>query len=135
MKTLLLPGLTACLAKLETYYVKMESSPLYALALILDPEHRTNYIQRIWPKSRADKAIWNARMYWEKIRDRNILTTRSHEARREATRATPEVELDPFYKVKAQLALTLRPRSHDEFEDYCQQTSYDPSISPLRWWL
>lgn len=128
---LLLPGLESSLAKLESYYSKIQTNPYYALALILDPQNRTNYLEKIWPKDRADKAKWAAEYHWIKTRDQFGLIPRPHENRE----VTPEAEQDPFTMFEAQLRSKIRPKSQDEYDDYIKDTSYNATMTPLQWWL
>ena len=40
-----------------------------------------------------------------------------------------------FQRIKEQRNQFSRPKSLDEYEDFCLETSYDPGISPVQWWL
>ena len=139
----MLTRMNSALQKLEKYISLLDSSPYYAMALILHPARRTRWIQNNWEKERADKAIRFAQHLWERHRDKPLLyASVTNEPIQLAQRArTKEKEQkekqsqNAFQRIKEQRNQSSRPKSLDEYEDFCVETSYDPDIPPLQWWL
>jgi len=128
------------LKKLEDYQKKLEQSPYYAMALILHPVRRTKWIQSNWPQERADKALWTAKNLWERHRDAPSLCSSTSYDNKSATTQrqkgrTKTKEQSAFDRIKEQKAQNARPKSQDEYDDYCNETSYEPGMPPLKWWL
>jgi hypothetical protein len=109
------------------------------MALILHPARRTKWLLSQWPKDRADKAIHFCQWLWEKHRDSLLASSSfSYEAQhigQLGKKSQAPKELNVFERIKEQRAQQLRPQSQDEYDDYCQEPSYDPGINPLQWWL
>lgn len=120
----------------------MEASPYYAMALILHPSCRTRGLEEEWEGDRAQKAIHFAKKLWERYRDQvhpvSLLSaSSSYEPDRpqaqKKEKKTKEASASRFKTVTGRKYVS-RPKSEDEFEDYCNDTSYDPEIPPLEWW-
>src|SRR5947208_9834928 len=63
----------SALQKLEKYYSQLDTSPYYAIAVILHPARRTKRILDYWEKERAEKAIRFGQYIWERHRDKPLL--------------------------------------------------------------
>jgi hypothetical protein len=112
------------------------------MALILHPLRRTNWLEKQWSVERAKIAIWNAQKLWEKFRDLPLLfnsassyNQESQLSQRKLTDKEKKRQNSAFEQIRQKRVLESRPRSLDEYEDYCQEASYDPGIPPLQWWL
>jgi hAT family C-terminal dimerisation region len=133
----------SALQKLEKYTSLLDVSPYYAMALILHPAHRTRWIQNYWEKERAEKAIRFAQHLWEKHRDKPLLYASiinepiqlSQRSRTKGKEQKEKQNQNAFQRIKEQRNQSSRPKSLDEYEDFCIETSYDPGILPLQWWL
>jgi hypothetical protein len=141
----LIPRIESALQKISDYYIKLESSPYYAMALILQPSRRTAGLKEEWGKDRAEKAIHFANKLWQRYRDlllpvSSLSISASYEQdqplyrSRAEDRKKKEREENVFEKIKKERAYVTRPRSQDEFEDYCNEASYDTQMPPLKWW-
>jgi hypothetical protein len=112
------------------------------MALILHPCRRTAWLQQQWPTTRAEKALWSAKKLWERYRDglsifsvvpHDDITQLSQKSHREKEKRRDE--RDVFYQIKEQRVLSSRPRTLDEYDEYCSESLYDPGTPPLQWWL
>lgn len=121
-------------ATLDKYYTKTDDSPLYAAGIILHPNRRTKYIQINWPASWQKSAISSVKNLWRSYRDSaHLLALPSYDV--EANQATKK-PLTKFCKIAQNLQGYSRPRSLDEFDDYCNQEPYDlGDMSAIEWWL
>jgi hypothetical protein len=131
------------LKKLEKYYTHFEDSPYYVMAIILCPSRRTKWILDNWAADRAQKAVRFAKYLWEKHRDKPLLYATAIEEqlqieqkhRTKKDREKKASSQNPFERIKEQRNQSSRPKSHDEYEDFNMEVSYDPGIAPLEWWL
>jgi hypothetical protein len=81
----------------------------------------------------GEKTIYKIRFLWKEF-GRNLQTT-SYET--SAEKEEPE-KIDSFQGLRRRQMLKNRGRSstQDEFDYYCAQIpSYDPDMSPIKWWL
>lgn len=119
---------------LDKYYSKTDDSPLYAAGIILHPNRRTKYIQSNWKVAWQKKAINSVKKLWRSYRDStHLVTIPSYEA--EASLETQK-PVSAFCKIARDLEGYSRPRSLDEFDDYCDQEPYDlGKMSAIEWWL
>jgi hAT family C-terminal dimerisation region len=130
--------------KITDYFSKLEASPYYVMAFILQPDRRTTSLKKLWGTERTEKAIHSAKKVWERYRDlilpvSLLSASSSYEAdqtihRQEHKKKQKQRDENVFDKIKKERANIARPRSEDEFEDYCNETSYDPQMSALKWW-
>jgi hypothetical protein len=58
----------------DIYYMKIDMSPLYTTALILNPACRTRYIETNWPKKWLKPTLVKVKKLWEKYREEVIPT-------------------------------------------------------------
>jgi hAT family C-terminal dimerisation region len=126
-----------------SYQAKLDESPYYAAARIFDPCCRTR-----WLKDEDDHWKLNGEAKWRKvqalwmkfIRETSQETLRSYDRQAQSIsdhRTIPLEEMDAFQQLRAeQKAKQARPRSQDEFENYCSQTpSHDlQNTTPIQWW-
>ena len=118
-----------CWQKFDTYYTKIDSSPLYTAALILNPKRRTNYIKRYWSEKWQNNVLLNVKNFWEKYR-KEYLVFISYERQSE-----PETPLDLFDSIEQNINNKYtRPASQNEYEDYCSGKPYDPKVLAIQWW-
>jgi hypothetical protein len=133
----LIPRIDNALEKINEYYIKLESSPYYAMALILQPGRRTAGLKKEWGDDRAKISIHYAIKLWERYRDHvlpvSLLTASSsyeldqplHQLQAQETKEKAKDET-VFEKIKREREYVSRPKSEDEFEDYCNKASYNP---------
>jgi hypothetical protein len=123
--------------KFEEYYAKLFSTPLYATAVILHPSCRTRYCEAIWSKETYDKALWQAKQFWEKYRREAPPIVSYDERLSQRDRLDESKDLDAFDCLEAQLQEQyLRPQSQDELDNYLAEVSYGLKVGdPIQWWL
>ncbi len=122
-----------CQAKLYEYQKKLESSSLYAAALILHPNRRTKYLQKMWPEERYESAVWQVKKLWEQFRRDAPPAPSSYDVVVEEE--IQEEELDEFDKALAQINEQLRPQSQDQYEAYLSESYGGVVKDPIAWWL
>jgi hAT family C-terminal dimerisation region len=141
----MLVRIKAAIEKLEVYYQKLASSPYYALAIILQPDYRTEWFTNGWPEDRAEEAIHSAKVFWKKYRDRIYpllfqTTVSSYDKKKslekeEIEKKKKKREQTEFDRIKAQRGQTIRrPETEDEYDNYCAETAYVTGMSALQWW-
>ncbi|KAM4058148.1 PIF1-like helicase [Hirsutella rhossiliensis] len=87
------------------------------------------FVQTSWQK----KAISNVRELWRSYRDSNLGAMPSYEAE-----ASPETRepVSAFNRIARGLKDYCRPRSQDEFDDYCNQEPHGlGKMTAIEWWL
>jgi hypothetical protein len=83
------------------------------------------------------KIYWQVQKLWERFR---LHSTPSLSTSYETPVSSSEIEPDQrvFYKLlQQQRAKNIRPKSQDEFEDYCTDSvtaSYDKKFKSISWW-
>ena len=122
--------------KFDKYYKKTDTSPYYAAALILHPSWRTSYIKQVWKREWQRPALQGVKALWERFRDLrsdNINTTTGLDAH---INIMDPKELNEFDRIERELkAKIIRPKSRDEYEEYCSGAPYEISCTPLQWWM
>ena len=109
-------------------------SPFYAASLILNPSHRTRYLETHWPKKWYKPALAVVKKLWERYRD-EVIPPQPYRAFSYDNPSKPK-ELDTFDQIALSLRLVARPTSEDEYEDYNSQDSHDPGKGgALAWWI
>ena len=109
--------------------MKLDQTPYYAAARILNPEARTTWFKDATYKFRVNSL-------WEKYRRENHPTSFSYE-----TMLVPnqkeERPINQFEQLRQNLIEKHgRPQSQDEFENYCNEAvSYSLKIPAIEWWL
>jgi hAT family C-terminal dimerisation region len=115
------------------YYVKANSSALYAAALILRPNYNIQYIKENCDASSVSSILEMVEKLWETYRDKNanlvsVLSNTIEER-------LPERELDMFDQIAQGLKKYSRPSSQDEYRDYTCMELYDiREVTALEWW-
>ena len=115
------------------YYVKANSSALYAAALILRPNYNIQYIKENCDASSVSSILEMVEKLWETYRDKNanlvsVLSNTIEER-------LPERELDMFDQIAQGLKKYNRPSSQDEYRDYTCIELYDiREVTALEWW-
>jgi hypothetical protein len=114
-------------AKLDLYVLKLEQTPYYAAARVLNPTARTKWI-------RDEGYAFKVQHLWEKYRRENFLS--SYEATAARVQKVIQEPVSMFEQLRQDLIeIHRRPQSQDEFENYCNEPiSYGVEI-PLKWWL
>jgi hypothetical protein len=135
------PRLLRAEAKLEKYEKKLDDSPYYLAARVLDPQCRTAFMKdendKMTPE--GEKKLYRVRKLWEKFRNQvPAPTSTSHEIEKRAeSTLDSEDELSAFHKARRQYILKqTRPQSQDEFENYINESPIplDSSTKSLQWW-
>jgi hypothetical protein len=109
-------------------------SPLYTIALILNPGYYMRYIETHWPKKWSKPILAKVKKLWERYREEVIvpLTTSAF------TYGNPShelLELNAFNRIALSLRSVTRLASEDEYKDYNSLDSYDPGKKgALAWW-
>ena len=120
---------------LNKYYAKTDKSPLYIAALILHPSRRLDYIRAHWPKKFQEPAIRAMKKLWEDYREKNP-SPESHKVSETPRNLPAAVGKSIFDQFAQDLSSYLpRPRSFDEFEDYCTEDPVSIGTGPaIYWW-
>ena len=101
-------------------------SPLYAIALILNPSYYIRYIETYQPKKQLKPILAKVKKLQERYKEEVIvpLTTLAF------TYSNPSyklLELDTFNRIVLSLCLVARLASKDKYEDYNLLDLYNPS--------
>ena len=124
-------------AKFDTYYKKLFSeSPLYTAAVILHPNYRTKYCSTIWDMTTWNQARFKVQRYWESWR-REAPPIPSYDESLSHQAPKSNAPLDALHRIQAEMAQEYaRPKSQDEFENYCAEVSYGLKVEDgIQWWL
>ena len=110
-------------------------SPIYTIALILNPKRRTRYIQANWKREWRKPALESVQALWETYREVKILVPTTTPFSYDKHNQEEPKELDSFSCIALTLDVQARLASQDEYEDYNIVESYDPSTKgALAWW-
>jgi hypothetical protein len=121
----MLPRLLRAKKKLAKYATKLDDSPYYLAARILDPECRTAFLKdkdKISMTLEGEKKLYVVRKLWERFRDKASLpasyeTTKNNEPTLESTE-----QLSAFHKARRRhIEEQTRPQSQDEFDNYISE--------------
>jgi hypothetical protein len=95
------------------------------------------YCEAIWLKEMYEKALWQAKRFWEKYRREAPPISSYNESLSQQNPLDEPKDLDAFDRLEAQIQEQyLRPQSQDEFDNYLAEVSYGLKIEdPIRWWL
>ncbi|PNP59312.1 hypothetical protein FNYG_14943 [Fusarium nygamai] len=126
---------------LDKYYALVESTPVYAAAMLLDPSKRKHYLLQNWPEEWHQKTIDTAYSIWQKE-----YTHLPHELLSAAA-----TDIDTFHpsskkRVENELdrlkrRLRVQPTSQEDedmFMAFIEDKTIDLDalkITPLQWWL
>jgi hypothetical protein len=117
--------------KLDEYYRLSDESPIYMVAVILDPRLKLQYFERKW-RTRRDwiEMARNRfqRMYHQYCGD--IMTSSTSNGTSKPPSSTPKVSTLMSWKFEA----NIPSKSEDELEDYLQSQTEPSYICPREWW-
>jgi hypothetical protein len=118
--------------KLNDYYAKIDSSILYYAAVIFNPNLRTKYITSTRKRDVARKLLARVEAVWTEYRDS---TSIPGPVAYETPGTEPPVDKNTYFDIRRELiGRAVRPRSQDEYKDYCSEAPYEVDKSPLGWW-
>jgi hypothetical protein len=134
------PRLQRAEKKLAKYIKKLDDSPYYLAARVLDPECRTAFLkdQNDCMTIEGEKKLFGVRKLWERFREKAILSGSTITT--EKTQKSPlesEESLSAFYKARLQHRLKhTRPQSLDEFDNYINENPIplDSCTTAIQWW-
>jgi hypothetical protein len=134
------PRLQRAEKKLAKYVKKLDDSPYYLAARVLDPECRTAFLknQNDCMTIEEEKKLFSVRKLWERFREKAILSGSTITT--EKTQKPPlesEGSLSAFHKARLQHRLKhTRPQSLDEFDNYINENPIllDSHTTAIQWW-
>jgi hypothetical protein len=136
----MIPRLLRTQKKLEKYAIKLDSSPYYLAARILDPECRTSFLKKKNANQisqEGQQKIFLVRKLWEKFRDTTSSSV-SYESTQESKSASePTKVLSVFHQTRRRyIEEQTRPQSEDELDLYIQENAIplDNHTTSLQWW-
>ncbi len=110
----------------DKYYTKIEAVSIYAVALILHPSRRLNYIKKNWKKEWQRPAFTNVKKLWESYQERRIVDNLVPPFSNESV-------LDEYDKIARKH--TVIDSDGDEYKKYTRETTIPIQTSTLDWWL
>jgi hAT family C-terminal dimerisation region len=126
--------------KLAKYATKLDDSPYYLAARILDPECRTSFLKnkdKCTITLEGTKKLYIVRKLWERFRDKVSLPA-SHETTQSSEPTLKSAEqLSAFHKARRRhIEEQTRPQSQDEFDTYVGENPIplDSRTTSLQWW-
>lgn len=134
------PRLLRAEEKLIKYAEKLDDSPYYLAARILDPQCRTAFLKDENENItiEGDKKLYIVRKLWERFRNKTPLSTMSYETEKTSKSTLESIEeLSAFHKARRQYILKqTRPQSQDEFDNYINESPIplDSRTKALQWW-
>jgi hypothetical protein len=128
--------------KLAKYVKKLDDSPYYLAARVLDPECRTAFLkdQNDYITIEGEKKLFSVRKLWERFREKAILSGSTISYATEKTQKSPlesKENLSAFQKARLQHRLKhTRPQSLDEFDNYINENPIplDGRTTAIQWW-
>jgi hypothetical protein len=134
------PRLQRAEKKLAKYIKKLDDSPYYLAARVLDPECRTAFLkdQNDCMTVEGEKKLFIVRKLWERFREKVILSGSTITT--EKTQKPPlesKENLSAFHKARLQHRLKhTRPQSLDEFDNYINENPIplDSWTTAIQWW-
>ena len=136
----MIPRLLRTQKKLEKYAIKLDSSPYYLAARILDPECRTSFLKKKNTNQISQdgqQKIFLVRKLWEKFRD-TASSSVSYESTQESKSVSePTKVLSVFHQTRRRyIEEQTRPQSEDELDLYLQENAIplDNHTTSLQWW-
>jgi hAT family C-terminal dimerisation region len=118
--------------KLKEYYIKLGQSKLYYAAVVFHPSFRTKYITSTRRKeSRA--LLQKVEELW--ITHRDLVATLPVPVAYEVPEAPTAKSDNTYYDIKRELLeRAVRPKSQDEYREYCSEPPLEIDITPIAWW-
>jgi hypothetical protein len=136
----MLPRLLRAEKKLAKYTTKLDDSPYYLAARILDPECRTAFLKdkdKIKMTFEGEKKLYVVRKLWERFCDKASLPA-SYEIIKNNEPTLESIEqLSAFHKARRQhIKEQTRPQSQDEFDNYIGENPIplDSRTTSFQWW-
>jgi hypothetical protein len=119
---------------LDKYYNMTDQVPVYAAALLLDPQRRAAHIKKNWPEEWYEPALNSAITFWEEGFDRSF--------RSDTPTALEAMPPPPKKKKDNQLALlmkemevvTTEAQYDDDFQAFIEAPTFRIDCNPLQWW-
>ena len=109
-------------------------SPIYAIALILNPGYCTRYIKTHQPKKQLKLILAKVKKLQEKYKE-EVIVLLTPLAFLYDNPSRELLELDAFDRIALSLCAIARLASEDEYEDYNSLELYDPGKKgALAWW-
>ena len=134
------PRLLRSEAKLEKYAAKLDDSPYYLAARVLDPECRTAFLKdkdKVQITLEGEKKLYIVRKLWERFRDKALLPASYEAVKNNKPTSESTEQLSAFHKARRRhIEEQTRPQSQDEFDNYISENPIplDSSTTPLQWW-
>lgn len=135
------PRLQCAEKKLAKYIKKLDNSPYYLAARVLDPECRTAFLkdQNDYITVEGEKKLFSVRKLWERFREKAILldSTISYATKTQKSPSESKENLSAFHKTRLQHRLKhTRPQSQDEFDTYINESPIplDSHTTAISWW-
>lgn len=126
--------------KLIKYAKKLNDSPYYLAARILNPQCRTAFLKdkNNHITIKGEKQLYTVRKLWEGFRDKALPSTIPYESE-STSKSTlrPEENLSAFHKARRLHILKhTRPQSQDEFDNYISENPImlDSKTTAIQWW-
>lgn len=134
------PRLQRAQEKCATYVQRLDDSPYYLAARILNPQCRIAFLKdgngRIITE--GEKKLYIVRKLWERFRDKLPFSATLYESESVGKHALqPEENLSAFHKVRRmQILKQTRPPSQDEFDNYINENPImlDNDTTAIQWW-
>jgi hAT family C-terminal dimerisation region len=126
--------------KCATYVQKLDASPYYLAARILNPQCRTAFLkdENEDITTEGEKKVYVVRKLWERFRDQTQFSAVPYESESISKSALqPEENLSIFHKTRRKHILKqTRPQSQDEFDNYISENPImlDSGTTAIRWW-
>jgi hypothetical protein len=135
------PRLQRAKEKLAKYIKKLDDSPYYLAARILDPECRTAFLkaQNDSITIEGEQKLFIVRKLWERFRDRTIVSdsSTSYAIKTQNIPIESKEHLSSFHKARLQhRSKHTRPQSLDEFDNYINENPIplDKHSTAIQWW-
>jgi hypothetical protein len=125
--------------KLAKYIKKLDDSPYYLAARVLNPECRTSFLkdQNNFMTIEGEKKLFSVQKLWERFREKAILSGSTIATKKTQSPLESEENLSAFHKARLQHRLKhTRPQSLDEFDNYINENPIplDNSTTAIQWW-
>ena len=136
----MVPRLHRAQKKCATYVQKLDASPYYLAARILNPQCRTAFLkdENEDITAEGEKKLYIVRKLWERFRDKTPFSAVPYESESISKSALqPEENLSVFYKARRKHILKqTRPQSQDEFDNYISKNPImlDSRTTAIQWW-
>jgi hypothetical protein len=119
------PRLHRAQEKCATYIQKLDASPYYLAARILDPQCRTAFLKdkdKISITLEGEKKLYIVRKLWERFRDKALLPASYESLKNDEPTLKSTEQLSAFHKARRRyIEEQTRPQSQDEFDNYINE--------------